>query len=198
MILHNMLLQHDDAADMGTRRGDWIKTGTALRVRQALDERRIQEGRSRMHASPKIGAQVGPHSKERSEEEEEEEASAMELGAWVALRRALITHYKHATHRREVWWLKTRRQCRYKSWKRAQQCYASDAGRRTSEEDPEDANDVELDGLGPEHADEDEHAEEDVAPNAEQEEWGAHARAPGDNNSDGSVHSGRSDDEMDM
>jgi len=117
-----------------------------------------------------------------------------------ALRLALITHYKHATDcrevwwlktRREVWWLKTRRQCRYQSRKRARQRYASDAGHR-SEEDSADKNDAELDGLGSEHA------EEEEEPDPIQEEWGAHARNAGDNDSNGSVHSARSADEMEM
>ena len=51
-----------------------------------------------------------------------------EVSAWGTLREALIQHFTIAVSRREVGWLKTRRQCRYHSWLRARAAYGADAG----------------------------------------------------------------------
>ena len=157
IILHNMLLAHDGVTDMGTRGSDWIKGRAQLRARQDLDDKRIEEGRARARAARKTGAAVGAHPRAAEAPAEDDEESEREIAKWGFFRDALITHFTHAIARNEVWWLKTRRQCRHKAWLRARQRYAYDAGRAMDEEDSEDDIDEDVldSGIGWEESEED-------------------------------------------
>ena len=143
-ILHNMLLHHDEADTIGKYPQDWVEPGRVT-VREMLDRRRIDEQtKHQRDKEPRKqpGLEVGSLTPAGECGGDDESTPDQVLG-WRDLRIALVHHFTQVQKKKEVSWLKTRRECRWRQWSAARHKYANDSHeRRHNGQEVEDGDEM--------------------------------------------------------